>query len=292
MKLLKTEITPLVNELVYIEKRVQTYFNSPFLSLQSIHAHPELQLTYIQKGFGKRIIGNTVEPFEAGDMVLVGSNIPHIWISNPAFYEKNSNLESTLILLYINPSPLEKLIFSFKEFENFREVMQQASKGIKILGMTKDLIADKLNDLTDKQGFEKIEGVLQILNLISLSAEKEAIDTNNKNIYDSYTDDRLVNVIKFIQENYHSHISLDDVADIACLTKQSFCRYFKQKAQMNFSQYINNFRISKACELLLQSNLPITDIAYNCGYSSVAHFCKLFKEQTGLSPVSYRKKAR
>lgn len=292
MKLLKTEITPLVNELVYIEKREQPYFSSPFLSQQSLHAHPELQLTYIQKGFGKRIIGNTVESFEPGDMVLVGSNMPHIWKSSPAFYEQDSNLQSSLILLYINPGALQKLIYSFKEFEYIGNLMKQASKGIKIWGKTNSLIADKLDALTNKQGFEKIEGVLQIMHLISVSTEKEEIDSTCKNSFDTFTDDRLVNVIKFIQENYQSPITLKEVSAVACLSKQSFCRYFKQRTRLNFSQYINKFRISKACELLLQSNMPITEIAYTCGYSSVANFGKQFKMQTGTKPIRYREKSR
>ncbi|MBN8860137.1 MAG: helix-turn-helix domain-containing protein [Sphingobacteriales bacterium] len=288
MRLLKTEITPLVNELMYVDMRQQSFLWSPFLSQPTLHSHPELQLTFIIEGYGKRIIGNKIEHFESGDMVLVGSNIPHIWLSDPVFYGKDTSLQSKVIVAYFHPKVFFQIFNCLKEFDNIREMISQSSKGILIQGETKNIIADKLISLTAKQGFDKVEGLFQIMNLISLSPHKRFIVTDESADYNDFYPDRLVDVVRFINDNLHEPISLRQVADIAFMTEQSFCRFFKKRTKKSFSQFLNAARISRACEMLRQTNKAITDIAYRCGYNSLSHFCRVFKEHTGMSPFSYR----
>ena len=288
MKLLKTEIAPLVNELMYVDMRQQSFFWSPFLSQPSLHSHPELQLTFIVEGYGKRIIGNKIERFESGDMVLVGSNVPHIWLSDPAFYRKNTGLQSKVIVAYFHPKIFFQIFDCLKEFDSIREMIDQSSKGILIQGETKNIIADKLISLTSKRGFDKVEGLFQIMHLISLSPHKSFIVSGEPVAYDGFYPDRLVDVVKFIKDNLHEPISLKQVADIACMTEQSFCRFFKKRTKKSFSQFLNAVRIDQSCEMLRQTNKAITDIAYRCGYNSLSHFCRVFKEHTGMSPFTYR----
>lgn len=288
MKLLKTEIAPLVNELMYVDMRQQSFFWSPFLSQPSLHSHPELQLTFIVEGYGKRIIGNKIERFESGDMVLVGSNVPHIWLSDPAFYRKDTGLQSKVIIAYFHPKIFFQIFDCLKEFDSIREMIDQSSRGILIQGETKNIIADKLISLTSKRGFDKVEGLFQIMHLISLSPHKSFIVSDEPVACDGFYPDRLVDVVKFIKDNLHEPISLRQVADIACMTEQSFCRFFKKRTKKSFSQFLNAVRINQSCEMLRQTNKAITDIAYRCGYNSLSHFCRVFKEHTGMSPFIYR----
>lgn len=291
MKLLKTEITPLINEMTHIEMRQQPFLSSPFHSQPSFHSHPELELTFIVEGYGKRIIGNKVEPFESGDMVFIGSNVPHIWLSDPAFYEEDAQLQSRVIVTYFNPKTFLHIFDTLKEFEGIREMIRQSSKGIRIFGATKDIIADKLIALSEKKGFEKIEGLLHIMNMISVSTEKSFIVTNEPDHYDDLYPDRLIDVLKFIKDNLHEPISLKQVADIACMTEQSFCRFFKKRTKKSFSHFLSDLRISQACEMLIQTDKSIVDIAYLCGYNTSSHFCRVFKEYTGVSPLRYKTNA-
>lgn len=288
MKLLKTEIAPLVNELMYVDMRQQSFFWSPFLSQPSLHSHPELQLTFIVEGYGKRIIGNKIERFESGDMVLVGPNVPHIWLSDPAFYRKDTGLQSKVIIAYFHPKIFFQIFDCLKEFDSIREMIDQSSRGILIQGETKNIIAHKLISLTSKRGFDKVEGLFQIMHLISLSPHKSFIVSDEPVAYDGLYPDRLVDVVKFIKDNLHEPISLRQVADIACMTEQSFCRFFKKRTKKSFSQFLNTVRIDQSCEMLRQTNKAITDIAYRCGYNSLSHFCRVFKEHTGMSPFIYR----
>lgn len=291
MRLLHTEITPLINDFLSIDLRRQQFLQSPFHSQPSFHAHPELELVFIIEGYGTRIIGNKVEPFESGDMVFIGSNVPHIWLSDEAFYKKNTTLSSKVVVTYFNPKIFEELFNSVKEFSGIRDVIRQASKGIKIFGETRNVIAEKLIALSSKSGFEKIEGLLQIMHIISTSQHKSFIVNKEIESPQSQYSDRLIDVIKFIKDNLQNQLSLKQIAAIACMTEQSFCRFFRSRTKKSFSQYLSDQRISHACNLLIQTDKSVSEISDLCGYRSSSHFCKVFKDQVGQSPYQYKKSA-
>lgn len=288
MRLLHTQITPLINDSLFVEYRSQPFLASPFHGQPCFHAHPELELVLVLEGYGKRIIGDKIEPFESGDMVFIGSNVPHIWLSDPAFYREDSSLQSKVIVTYFNPGIFQQMFDSVKEFEGIKEMIAQASKGIKIFGETKKIIAEKLLSLTSAKGFEKVEALLRIMHLISISLEKSFIVNKEVSGFESQNSDRLINVINFIKNNLHEQISLKQVADIACMTEQSLCRYFKKRTKMSFSQYLLDLRMANARKILIELDKPISDIAYLCGYNSSSHFCKVFRDHTGQSPYQYK----
>lgn len=289
MRLLQTEIAPLVNDFLHVDYRSQSFLASPFHAQPSFHAHPELELVFILEGFGKRIIGDKVEPFEAGDMVFIGSSVPHIWLSDAAFYKEDSNLQSKVIVTYFHPKVFQQFLDNVKEFDSIREMIRQASKGIKILGETRNIIAEKLMALSSKTGFEKVDGFLQIMHLISISEDKSFIVNNENNEYEIANSDRLIDVIKFIKDNLHEHISLKQVSEVACMKEQSFCRYFKNRTKKSFSQYLEDVRMEHARKLLIETDSSIADIAYACGYNSSSHFCKVFKDHNEQSPYQYKR---
>lgn len=289
MKLLRTEITPLINEFLCIELRDQQFLQSPYFSQPVFHSHPELELVLILEGYGTRIIGETVEHFEAGDMVFIGPNVPHVWLSDEAFYKENTNLHSRVIVTYFNPSKFKDVLESVKEMNSIRQMINQSSKGIRVFGDTRNVITEKLFHLINKTGFEKIEGILQIMHLISTTTERDFIISNDVQENESHNSDRLIEVINFIKKNLQEPISLKQVADIACMTEQSFCRYFRNRTKKSFSQYLLDQRISYACKLLIQTDKSISEISNLSGYRSSSHFCKVFKNHINQSPYQYKR---
>ncbi len=270
--------------------REEAFVYSPFHGRRpSLHAHPELELTVVLEGYGKRIIGSKVDRFEAGDMVFLGPDVPHIWLSDPVFYKEDTALRSKVIVMYINPKIFEQMFETMKELSGIRSMIQQASMGISIFGKTKKLIAEKLIDLFNKTGFEKVKGCLEIMHLISVSEEKNFIA---EKVLDTAAvgsnSDRLIDVIQYIKENISSPVSLKDVAEVACMTIPSFCRFFKSRTKMRFSQYLVEERMEHARQLLIELDKPISEIAALCGYNSDSHFCKVFKDHTGQSPHQYK----
>ncbi len=285
MKIFKTEISPGLNSYLSLIARDDAFFKAPF------HFHPELELVYIMESYGKRIIGDCIEPFAEGDMVFIGSNLPHVWLNDEIFY-KGSQLRAKAIVLYFNKNIFTPAFYDMKETLKINEFFQKAEKGMRITGKTKDIVAQKLKRLLKKKDFEKIIGSFEILDILSYSKDISFITSDGYNPQLKHSEtDRLSDVYKYVQSHFMDNISLATIAGIASLTQQSFCRLFKKRTGKHFVEYLNEVRISSACKYLLNTDWSISEIAYNSGYKTVSNFNKLFKNITGMSPKAYRIKS-
>ena len=285
MKIEKTKISSYLNSAISVHTREETFFQAPF------HSHPELELVYVNESFGKRIIGNSVDNFEPGDMVFLGSDIPHVWLNDEMYYQNINKLKAKSIVVYFNKDIFGPAFYEMKEAKRINSLFEKAKKGLSITGKTNRLIAEKLEVLVTKKDFEVIIGLFEILSLLSESTDYnkiniEAYTPNN----DTIKKDRLSDVFQFINDNYKKEISLDEVAQIANLTPTSFCRMFKAKTKKNFVEYLNEIRISNACKHLIETDMSVSEIAYECGYKTVSNFNKLFKKNTGSTPKEYKNK--
>jgi YesN/AraC family two-component response regulator len=285
MKALQMEMSSLLNTYIGVVERNEPYFKSPF------HYHPELELVYIKQSHGKRIIGDKLDTFKDGDMVFIGSNLPHVWLNDELYYKGFTYLEAKALVVYFNKELFSKNFYELKESNQINDLFNRASRGIKITGNTKTKIAGKMEKLAKKKDLDRIICLLELLNIIATSKEIEYI-TN-----ESYTGtalnaktDRLSDVYKYITSNYYNDISLDEISKIANISANSFCRLFKQRTNRHFIQYLNEVRISNACKFLLETNLNVSEIAFQCGYKTLSNFNKIFKKSTGLSPNQYRQK--
>ncbi len=283
MKILKTEISPVLNSHISFLERDEPFFKAPF------HSHPELELVYIKEGTGKRIIGDKIESFEKGDMVFVGRNLPHVWLNDEAYYEQSSTFRAKALVLYFNADVLGPVFYNMEDSGTINNFFKQAERGIQISGKTRNAVALKLEKLLLKKGLDKIVGLFEIFNAISKTKDIRVITSEGyKPEFDLADTDRLSEIYKFIQDNFKSDISLNKVAEIACLTTQSFCRMFRKRTNKHFVEYLNEFRISKACSYLLDTDWRISEVAYESGYKTVSNFNKHFKKIAKTSPKIYR----
>ena len=283
MKLLLTEITPSLNSYLSILNRDDPFFNAPF------HAHPEVELVYVKESYGKRIIGDRIEAFEAGDMVFIGSNLPHVWLNDESFYQGATSTRAKSSVLYFNKLIFSSIFYSMQEAKKINEFFEKAERGIRIEGQTRDIIAGKLEEMEQKQDLERIIALLEILHILSVSRDLSYITSEGySQPVRNAGSDRLSEVYKYVQVHFKEDISLQTVSTIAHLTPQSFCRLFRKRTNKNFVEYLNQVRISNACKYLLETDWTISQIAYNCGYKTVSNFNKIFKESTGLNPKAYR----
>jgi AraC-like DNA-binding protein len=288
VKILQTEIAPFVNNPLHLELSEHPYVSSLNNGQAFFHEHPELQLTFILEGYGKRIIGNQIAPFESMDMVFIGSHVPHVWQSDPVFYEKGSSLQSKVITVYIDPRIFQQMFDSLKEMDAIRGMIQEASMGISIFGETRNKIAEKLISLCSQTGFERLDGLLQIMNLISISSEKSLIIKKEIKQTSGNNSDRLVNVLNYMKEHLQEQISLQQIANVAFMTVPAFCRFFKNRTKKTFSEYLIELRIDDACKMLIEADKPISEIAHSCGFVSHSHFCKVFRTSMKQSPIQYK----
>ncbi|AOW10318.1 AraC family transcriptional regulator [Flavobacterium gilvum] len=285
MKIEKTKITSYLNSYISVISREEPFFQSPF------HSHPELELVYIKESYGKRIVGNSVEPFVSGDMVFLGSDIPHVWLNDEIYYKGINTLKAEAIVVYFNKDIFGPIFYELKETQKISSLFNQATRGLSITGKTNEIIAKKLEKLVHKKNFEIIIGLFEILSILS---ESDDISFVNNEAYipanNQTKNDRLSDVFEYVKVNFKQDISLDEIAKIANLTPTSFCRMFKAKTQKHFVEYLNEIRVSNACKFLIETDMGMSEIAYECGYKTASNFNKLFKKLTGTTPKEYRKK--
>lgn len=285
MKIEKTKITSYLNSYISVINREEPFFQSPF------HSHPELELVYIKESYGKRIVGNSVEQFVSGDMVFLGSDIPHVWLNDEIYYKGINTLKAEAIVVYFNKDIFGPIFYELKETQKINNLFNQAIRGLSITGKTNEMVAKKLEKLVHKKNFEIIIGLFEILSILS---ESNDISFVNNEAYipanNQTKNDRLSDVFEYVKINFKQDISLDEIAQIANLTPTSFCRMFKAKTQKHFVEYLNEIRVSNACKFLIETDMGMSEIAYECGYKTASNFNKLFKKLTGTTPKEYRKK--
>ncbi|MEN2414893.1 AraC family transcriptional regulator [Flavobacterium mesophilum] len=286
MKIVKTTIASYTNTSLSVFSREESFFQSPF------HSHPEFELVYILESHGKRIIGNSVESFQPGDMVFLGDDIPHVWLNDEIFYKGINSLKAKAIVIYFSRDLFGNSFYELPEAQEVKKFFAQAIKGVSITGETNTLIAKKMNKLLKKKGFEVVMGLMEILSLLSRSKDLRYINDNSYvPVTEDNKSDRLAEVFKYVKSNYKEEISLDEISKIANLTPTSFCRMFKAKTKKPFVEYLNEIRVSNACKYLIETDLGISEIAYECGYKTASNFNKLFKKLIGTTPKEYRKNA-
>jgi len=283
LKVERTEITPKINSYITVLEREEPFFQAPF------HFHPELELVYIKESYGKRIIGNMMEQFAAGDMVFLGANLPHVWLNDEAFYKNDPKLKAKAIVLYFNKDIFGSLFYSLKESYKLNQLFEKAARGLLVSGKTNKSIADKLEKLTKKTDFDIIVGLMEILSELSNSKELHFI---NAEAYlpanDKLHKDKMTEVLNYVKNNFNENITLNSIAKIANLTPQSFCRMFKNRLNKHFVEYLNEVRIANACKMLLEKDASVGEIAYDCGYQTVSNFNKQFKKIMGSTPKDYK----
>ncbi|RED19053.1 AraC family transcriptional regulator [Flavobacterium cutihirudinis] len=286
MKIVKTTIASYTNTSLSVFSREESFFQSPF------HSHPEFELVYILESHGKRIIGNSVESFEAGDMVFLGDDIPHVWLNDEIFYKGINSLKAKAIVIYFSRDLFGNSFYELPEAQEVKKFFSQAIKGVSITGETNAMIAKKMGKLLKKKGFEVVMGLIEILFLLSKSKDLKYINDNSYvPVNEDNKSDRLAEVFKYVKSNYKEEISLDEISKIANLTPTSFCRMFKAKTKKPFVEYLNEIRVANACKYLIETDLGISEIAYECGYKTASNFNKLFKKLIGTTPKEYRKNA-
>jgi AraC-like DNA-binding protein len=289
MNILQTNIATLQGRLVQVEQICDPLLCCRFHAQPEYHSHPEAELLYIVKGSGKRIINGTEAPFTSGDLVLLGPNVPHVWlVDTNGDPQMRANNES--ILLYLNMDTFGSLFQDSDAFSGIEELLnRRSSGGLQVLGETNIHVAAQMKALMSIEGFEKVQGVLSILHQLSVSDDLVPIYTCPT--VKSRTDrpDPLLAVMRHVHNYLQRDISLAEVAALACMTQPSFCRFFKNRMKKTFSAYLLEQRLRKSQQLLLHTDQTIGEIARACGYPSLSHFCKIFKKSYQHSPAQFRR---
>jgi AraC-like DNA-binding protein len=246
------------------------------------HYHPEIELTYIIKGEGTRFIGNSIAPFTKNDLVLIGENIPHNWVS---LKHSSSKIQEAIVFQF-NAS----LFSAFKECASFYKLFELAKRGIQFQEPSKEIIKRILNfeKLTDIQ---RLSSFLELLSELNAHKHQKLLATE---IYLQYHNqqhkiEKFAKVNDYILTKFDQKLTVSHMADVTNMVPQSFCRWFKQHAGYSFVSFLNRTRIENACQLLIHSAIPVQEIAFSSGFESLSHFNRTFKELKKMSPSQFKK---
>jgi AraC-like DNA-binding protein len=245
----------------------------------------------VLEGRGTRFIGDSIKPFQEGDIVFTGPHLPHLWKSDDAYFEKREELSTSGIVLYLRKDFLGESVHQKEEYETLNLLFTKSLRGLEITGNTNKLIGKLMLELLELKGLTGIIKVLEILNIIASSADCVPIAHHNYDTSEINSEgDRMNKVYEYVMKNFKQKISLNEVAEIINMTPTSFCRFFKARVNKSFSDFVKEIRIDYSCKLLNQEKITINQISYECGFNTLSNFNKQFRLLRGETPMMYRKR--
>lgn len=247
------------------------------------HYHPEIELVYVNGGSGKRQIGSHISYYRKGDLILIGSNLPHCGFTDGL----TKNECETVIQL--KPDFLGSSFFDIPEMRNIKSLLNSARMGIVYHGNEKRMIGNAIEELKDKNHYERLLGLLRVFKLLEEAENYTILNAQGFVLEAELQDNNRINIIfNFVKEEFHRSITLEEVADMVSMTVPSFCRYFKKITGKTFVQFVNEYRLVHAAKLLHEKQVSILDVCFESGFNNFSHFNKQFKKFTGKTPSIYR----
>jgi AraC-like DNA-binding protein len=282
MKALLFKIPVSAKESFLVQEDKQPYF------YDSLHFHPEYQLTLFLKGAGTEFVGDSIGRFQSGDLVLLGANLPHVFRCDEEYYQ-GFDLAAHSISVYFRHEALGRDFFQLPEMQAIRNLLHHSSRGLRWRVNAPANLADSFGQLLENEGFERLYGLLGILNQLTRQPSPEILSGISYSEPQSETDNERINrVFEFVIKHYDQPIRLEQAASLASMSETAFCRFFKLRTRKTFTEFVNEVRIGYACKRLYQQTSGISEIAYQCGFNNVAYFNRQFKHVVKLSPTAYR----
>jgi AraC-like DNA-binding protein len=263
---------------------IESHFDSNW------HFHPHYQIFTVLEGSGTRFIGDDIRHFEAGDTVILGPNIPHLWRSDRAYFEGNVDLKTHGIVVYFTEDFLGEPFFQKPEMYPLCQLLEKTRRGLDITGDTSEYVRNSLKKLAKNEGFGAILELLATLHQLSQSSEIAYITSvGYVNTHKVSETERMQKVHEYVMKHFKEEIRLQEVAALTNMSEAAFCRYFKSRTNKTFSDFVSEIRVGYVCKLLIEEKFSVTQICYESGFNTVSNFNRQFKKLTNKSPLQYQK---
>lgn len=257
------------------------------LNIAQWHFHPEIEMVYVKGGNGRRHIGNHLGYYRKGDLVLIGSNLPHY-----GFTDRLTGNDSETVI-QLRSDFLGESFFESPELKEINQLFERAKFGISFTGKAKYEIGEQLEALPNLSYFHRLLGLLEILHQMAITDEYKLLNAAGYSFEVNLEDnDRPRQIFRYVRKNFLETIALNDIAAEVNMTVPAFCRYFKKLTSKTFTKFVNEYRVVHACKLLSERKMSITEICFESGFNNFSHFTKVFQEITGKKPSHYRKELK
>jgi AraC-like DNA-binding protein len=278
MKVLPFKIPkPEHDALVYQEDIDTIFYNK-------LHQHEEIQISYIVEGTGTLIVGDTINYYKTFDIFVIGSNLPHVFKS-----EEKASSTSKMISLFFTESSFGKHFFELEELNTLSTFFKRSQLGFKAVSYKK-LISELFLKLKTAAKFERFLILLQLLKALSTCSYDHLSSYVYDRKYSEIEGKRMQNVFEYTMSHFTEDISLIEISNIANMTKNAFCKYFKKRTNKTYITFLNELRIEHASKLLLTENdMSVKEIASKSGFNNISNFNRIFKSLKKEAPLMFRK---
>ena len=254
------------------------------------HYHEEYELLYNIENSGTRFVGDSIQQFESGDLVLVGPNIPHYWHSDDKYFKRNPNVKARVILCQFLKDFIGKTFMELPEMYPMKDILIRSKQGIQIKGKAAEAIGKKLISLIQMTKHDRLLQMIEILCLMGEAPEYRLLASHafseTRKGHDNK--EKISIIFDFMVQNYSKEFDFKEIASKANMNPSAFCRYFKKTTSKTFSQMMGEIRIGFACKKLINTEKSISEIGYSCGYMNIPYFNRRFKKIKKMTPAQYR----
>ncbi|HEV7348244.1 AraC family transcriptional regulator [Telluribacter sp.] len=248
------------------------------------HFHPEYEIVYVEGASGTRHIGSHISRYQGSDLVFMGPNIPHL------NFDYGVRTDCEQVIVQMKDDFLGKDFLAAPELGAVHRLFEQARHGLSFHGDTKRVVGERLKKLIALPPFEQLIELLQLFQLLATTEEVTRLNTQPVEYnYNLKEQQRMKRLYAFIEENFKRKIELREVAGLTNLSEAAFCRYFRKLTRMTFTEFLNQYRINQARQLLLLDH-NVTEACYESGFESLSYFNKTFKKIAGEIPLRFRKR--
>lgn len=254
-----------------------------------LHFHTEYEIIYIKESTGTRFIGNNISKYEPGDILLIGSNLPHFLKSDDVYHSEDCHLRVKGTIVQFEKEFMYYAVNHYPHFIKIKNLFQESERGLFFAKGCSQSLMDLLEKIPLESGLNQMFVFLEILKEMSEIKNRQTISTSdfvNETIYDTT---RIDKIISYLNKNYTRNVSLEEIASFAAMNASAFCRYFKSKTGKSFKNYLIDMRIGYACKLLMMEDISISQLSSKCGFETLSHFNRTFKKNTGYVPSEYKK---
>ncbi|KAA9357164.1 AraC family transcriptional regulator [Larkinella humicola] len=263
------------------------FFTNPW------HFHPEIELNFVVNSTGMRFIGHTIERFSGGEIVLLGSNLPHYWKNDVVHPEAENPASAEAIVARFAPQFAGEPFWELPETKPIQRLLNRAGIGLKLLEPLRTDVARQLVALLENEGLTQLTALLHILDQIAHSEAVLPIAPGyvpNQQV--TRQSERLSRVIGHLMQQVEAPVSLVEIAELANMNPAAFCRYFKSQMGQTLTQFVTDLRIRYACDLLTRTDESITFISEQSGFENISYFVQAFRKKQGVTPARFRQRLR
>jgi len=260
--------------------------DSELIFYDKFHQHEEIQLSLIKEGEGTLIVGDTINYYQKGDILVIGSNLPHVFKS-----DTSQNIKSHMLTLFFTKDAFGDAFFELEELRELKLFFKLTENGFKTTSNTS--LASLFFELKSSSKINRFILLLNILKALSQHKNQALSSFIYEKKYTDIEGKRMSAVMEYTMNNYSNNISLDTIATVASMTKNAFCKYFKKRTNKTYFRFLNELRVENASKLLLINNdYSIAEIADKSGFNNISNFNRQFKSVKQLAPSDYRKSKR